>query len=158
MLKRLGNNVPMDIIILSEKGQLDTVNFNNREDIEKLKAEKEEKVIEALELVKLGIKKYDPVLIGRGATISSLAHQSILYKPYLDRLVRFVNGDQNIYGINIAHSGTLVGILINPEMDSKSLVKYIWTNFPKLQYVQRVKTIDGGLQAVQLLDNKIGTL
>lgn len=108
----LGNPPAMKILIVDLGGEVDTVEFNRQEGLWAKNLSKEKEISKALELIERGIALNSPKLIGEGASISSLANQIILYKPGLEDLLETVlkNGG---YGINVAHSGTVVGILLD---------------------------------------------
>lgn len=52
--------------------------------------------------------------IGNAATQSALAHQAVLYKPYLSALLH-MGKKWGAVGINIGHSGTVCGLLFPPD-------------------------------------------
>lgn len=114
MRKFLGSAPALGILVLDLGGEVDTLCFNQRKDLAKLNQEKESQVLEALHLVEKGIKENNLALVGQGATISSLAHQIILPKPDLPELVAEVRA-LGALGVNVAHSGTVIGILVEPE-------------------------------------------
>lgn len=110
----LGDPPPIEVIILDLGGQVDTLEFNRRPDLVRANAAKEPEVRTALHLIWRGIRTGDPELVGRGATISALAHQPILPKPGLERLVADTSR-LGAYGVVNAHSGSVVGILVPPR-------------------------------------------
>lgn len=142
----LGKPPLMDILIFSVRGQIDTIDFNAQPELSSLNRSKESLVEEALRLVKQGIRLNDPKSLGRGATLSSLAHQAILYKPGLNQLLELIKDIDLVYGINIAHSGTLIGILINPKYPAQKLVVNICKNISAISFWKRVSLISGGLK------------
>lgn len=142
----LGNPPKIDILIFTEQGDIDTIDFNLRSDLSELNRRKENQIQRALNLVKQGILSNDPWAIGKGATLSSFAHQSILYKPVLDELEMMVKNIDMVYGINIAHSGTLIGVLINKNYQAKKLIAEIYQKLPGIRFLKRVAMISGGLR------------
>lgn len=109
----LGTAVPMKIAVFDTGGQVDTLRFNRRDDLRKLNLQKQDKVMQAYELVKQGLKKGDSALVGQGATISALANQTILPKQHLESILSVAH-KHNALGVNVAHSGTVVGVLYDP--------------------------------------------
>ena len=146
--KYLGEATDLDILIFAEKGKINSVNFNQRQNIKSLKYSKEQLVSQALKFIKSGIKKNDPQLLGRGATLSSIAHQKVLYKKGLEDIIKMITKKDKVFGINIAHSGTVMGILIDKDYKSKKLVPTISAEFPQLKFISRNSMISGGLQEI----------
>jgi len=110
--KPLGFAPPLGILVLDLGGEVDTLYFNQRKDLAGLNEEKEPQVLEALYLVEKGIREQNLDLIGQGATLSSLAHQKILPKADLPEIIAQVQ-DLGALGVNVAHSGTVIGILVD---------------------------------------------
>ncbi|WP_413728447.1 GHMP kinase [Sodalis sp. RH19] len=50
--------------------------------------------------------------LGAAATLSARARNALLPKPGFETLLRIVE-QQDLYGLNVAHSGTVVGLLLN---------------------------------------------
>ena len=46
----------------------------------------------------------------------AIANENIHKKPYLNEVIE-ISQSMNAYGVNIAHSGTVVGILIDENME-----------------------------------------
>ncbi|MEG3067586.1 MAG: hypothetical protein RQM95_04950 [Syntrophaceticus schinkii] len=127
--------VPLGIIALDFGGVVDTLAFNNRGDLPSRNSSNESKTRQALELVKAGIARKDPVLLGRGATLSALTNQGILHKPRLEELIDFAMS-HGAYGVNVAHSGTVAGVLVPPGRESDTfLVKSIAKHFPAVRQI-----------------------
>ncbi|OEG63221.1 MAG: GHMP kinase [Halanaerobium sp. MDAL1] len=135
----------LDILLLKENGTVDSLEFNQSEKLKFLNKSKEENTKKSFELIKKGLKNNNCQLLGRGATVSALAHQEILYKENLDKLLKIVQGQKQIYGINIAHSGTITGVLVTENFESEKLLKEIKME-TELEYLQRVKMISGGIE------------
>lgn len=108
----IGDPLPLDVLVLDLGGEVDTVAFNTRPDLPRLNRAKEPLVREALRLVEEGFKRHDPALIGKGATLSALAHQQVLPKHLLPEALDLAS-HLGAVGMNIAHSGTVVGLLFD---------------------------------------------
>lgn len=54
--------------------------------------------------------------LGEATTLSAIASNLLLPKPAFAALLRFIE-QHNLYGINVAHSGTVVGLLLDPQRD-----------------------------------------
>ncbi len=145
-LEKLGTINPVPIIIFDTGGQVDTVEFNARDELTSLKLAQEEQVTRAYQLISQAIKTRDKKLLGQGVSISSQANQSILYKPELEKLLELAQQQEEILGVNTAHSGTLLGVLL----DSKDRVEEIKTKIsrrvPSLDCIATTKLINGGYQ------------
>ncbi|MHB8170999.1 MAG: GHMP family kinase ATP-binding protein [Thermincolia bacterium] len=104
----------LGVLMIDLGGAVDTQTFNARGDLVAANGAKEKVTKEALNLLREGIAKGDLALIGRGATLSSRANQNILFKKELPQLEIMVEA-LGLLGINVAHSGTVAGILFEME-------------------------------------------
>jgi len=75
-----------------------------------------------LKLVKRGIKEQNTKLIGEGATISTLANQRVLFNRYLDYVISISKG-MGALGVNVAHSGTVIGVLLPPNFSRWNILE-----------------------------------
>jgi L-threonine kinase len=142
----LGQPPELDILVFDFGGQIDTLFFNARADLKAKNRQKEKIVREAISLVKEGIRQKDIVKIGKAATLSALANQTILPKPRLEEVLHVVERVGAI-GINVAHSGTVIGIMLDPQasLPRTSLIKEVSEGFPRVLFLQAAKLIGGGL-------------
>lgn len=111
LIEELGDPPPMKILILDPGDKVNTLVFNRRRDLRILHGVNAKLIKEACSLVKEGIKKKSPELIGIGTTLSSLCNQIILYKPHLSKIIS-LSRKMGALGVNVAHSGTVMGILL----------------------------------------------
>ncbi|MDO8671010.1 MAG: GHMP kinase, partial [Dehalococcoidia bacterium] len=111
LLVSLGPPPPIAIIALDFGGEVDTIVFNQK-DRAGLLSRLEPQARESLGLVRAGLTNGDPVLVGRGATLSSLANQEILYKPHLEAVITMAS-DLGAVGVCVGHSGTVIGVLLD---------------------------------------------
>ena len=106
------------VLILEGRGYINTLDFHKNRYMEKSekkrrkKEKKERSLKKALSYFELGMKNRDLKTIGKAATISSFANQDIIYKPGLEDIYD-LSIYHGAYGINVAHSGTVVSILYN---------------------------------------------
>lgn len=144
--KYLGEALPMHIAILDVGGEINTLHFNRRHDLKKLNHANEYQVEQAMNLIMKGLATKDICLVGRGATISALANQSILFKPHLEDIIA-ISRSWGAVGVNIAHSGTVVGILfpINTLHNHSACIEEIHRCCLGVRYLRTVKFISGGL-------------
>lgn len=110
----LGPAPVLEVLIHDPGGEVDTLAFNRRGDLAALNAAKEPLVREALALVADGVASGDAEAVGAGATLSALAHQPIMPKPHLERVLALAR-EAGALGVCVAHSGTVTGILCDPR-------------------------------------------
>jgi len=108
----LGNAPPLNVVIIDPGGEVDTLEFDSRKDLQILNEKKEQEIIKALAYVREGITEKDPEKIGRGATISAIANQETLFKPQLEDIIK-LSKQFRAMGVSVAHSGTVIGILLS---------------------------------------------
>jgi len=100
--------------------------------------------------VEQGVKNADCCLIGAGATLSALANQQILHKPSLERIIE-ISGTFGAVGVNVAHSGTVIGVLFDSEAadGSKACIGAICSEFPEIDFFRSAEIVSGGLVVVE---------
>lgn len=145
----LGNPPPITIAVFDVGGEVDTLYFNQRIDLKRLNDEKEPKVEQALHFVKQGILSGDAELIGRGATLSAIANQAILYKPCLETVINLAK-QYGAIGVNAAHSGTVLGVLFRSDQLNHydDCIQAIQNSCPEISFIKTVQLISGGLRIV----------
>ena len=145
IIQVLGPPPPMEIVAMDFGGTVDTVEFNavdRRSQWKSIQAE----VDEALELVKAGIREQDPGLIGRGSSISSRASQTVLFKPELPDVLEFAES-VGAAGVNIGHSGTVIGILLDArQRTGKSVYRKAKEVFPHAETIHHFRLLGGGIR------------
>jgi len=146
MRRVLGAPPPITIAVFDIGGEVDTLQFNRREDLTFLNKAKEPLIRQAVELVRQGLAVGDAALIGKGATLSALANQHILPKSCLPSLIE-VSKDYGAAGINIAHSGTVMGVLFASDDASRmeACIEAVRQRCPGLDYLHTVQMVSGGL-------------
>jgi L-threonine kinase len=111
LLRQLGALPPMRILGVDLGGSVDTIQFNRRPK-DYTPAERRA-CQEALEQVALGIQHGSLRQLAEACTLSARIHQRVLPKPELADLISVVEAAGGV-GVNVAHSGTVVGLLF-PE-------------------------------------------
>lgn len=114
--KFLGGPPPLDIVAIEFEETIDTVSFNERGQ-SKIAREQTKAVLQAFQLIEEGLKEGCLRKVGEGATLSALAHQNILRKRDLERVLKLTLALGGV-GVNIAHSGSMIGMLFKPESHS----------------------------------------
>ena len=111
--RRLGPPPPMSVLILDFGGSVDTLAFNQSDRDEALKR-LGPRMKEAVSLIEDGILRGDPLRIGRGATVSAQANQQVLFKPNFEPVLE-LSREVGAVGVNVAHSGTVLGMLFRDD-------------------------------------------
>ena len=145
VLERWGSPPPIELVAVEVGGPVDTLAFNER-DTAAVSRKQTGSILRAFELVRRGLARGDAASIGRGATISALCHQNILPKPALEPLLRFAL-EEGGYGVNVAHSGSLIGLLLPPDgYDRERVTRRIDEMVPHRAPVRRLRLVSGGLE------------
>ena len=143
--RSLGPPPPMRVLVLDFGGSVDTMEFNRAGRDEVLKR-LGPRMAEAVSLIEDGILRGDPLRIGRGATVSALANQDVLFNPHLEPVLE-LSRRVGAVGVNVAHSGTVIGMLF-PE--DAALVERAAAaakmQLPGLQSALRCRIVGGGVK------------
>ena len=143
----LGPPPPMEIVALDLGGTVDTVQFNLVDRFLRWESV-DEQTGEALRLLRQGSAEQDPVLVGRGASISAEASQTVLAKPRLAEVKEFAESVGAV-GVNVGHSGTIMGVLLDArERRGKSTYHKALSAFPDAESVYHFRLLGGGVQRV----------
>jgi L-threonine kinase len=143
-LERIGEPFPLGLLALDFGGAVDTIEFHRRSDLAELNAANEPAIRQALQLVRDGFQRQDPGRIGEGATMSALANQRILPKPHLEAIIDYVLA-RGAYGVNVAHSGTVVGILLPPGREAdEQLIRGLRIRFSEVRSHYSLRLTGGG--------------
>ena len=143
----LGPPPPMEIVALDLGGTVDTVQFNMVDRFQRWQSV-DEQTGEALRLLRRGIEEQDPALVGRGASISAEASQTVLAKPRLAEVKEFAESVGAV-GVNVGHSGTIMGVLLDArKRRGKSTYHKALSAFPDAESVYHFRLLGGGVQRV----------
>ena len=152
LCQELGPPPPIDILALDFGGEVDTLSYNSVDRSALLK-QLEPQAAQALEMVRTGLAQGDASLIGRGATISARAHQRVLYKPQLEAVIALAEEVGGL-GVSVGHSGTIIGVLLDPARPSPDwgrarhhrdgVAAYLRSKLDGLQHIHRCRLISGG--------------
>lgn len=143
----LGQPPAIELLIFDVGGEVDTIFFNARSDLASKNQQKEHITREAVTLIKEGINTGNLTLIGQAATLSALANQTILPKKHLEEVVHLAC-QSGALGVNVAHSGTVVGILLDPlsTVNRDALISEICRRFGHMKFLRTAQLIGGGLE------------
>ncbi|RYD06648.1 hypothetical protein N752_02965 [Desulforamulus aquiferis] len=141
----LGQAPPLEMVIADPGGSIDSVLFNCRRDLASKNFQKEPMVRQALELVTRGLLTGDWEMLGRGTSISAQANQVLLPKQHLS-LWRQWASEFRALGVIVAHSGTIMGMLMRPDgLEPREVALYIQRKKPDWK-VWHTTLINGGLR------------
>lgn len=148
VIKKLGVLDTGKVLILEPDETLSTKYIRKKENYNKLKNQNKYIIEYAFKLLEEGIKKKDLNLIGQACNISSIANENIHKKRYLSEIMD-ISKEYGAYGVNIAHSGTVLGILLGSDMNeeiikAKLIDKKINKKYKKI-YTANI--IAGGLRS-----------
>lgn len=148
VIKKLGILDTGKVLILEPNETLSTKYIRKRENYNKLKKQNKYIIEYAFKLLEEGIKKKDLNLIGQACNISSIANENIHKKKYLNEIMD-ISKEYGAYGVNIAHSGTVVGILLESDMNEEIIkTKLIDRKInKKYKKIYTANIIAGGLRS-----------
>lgn len=101
----------LKVMVLEMEGHIDTLSFR---DDNMTASNLKNSIYEALKIFDVGFKNDDRKLIGEACILSARANQDVLYKPLLEEIIE-ISVRAGAYGVNVAHSGTVIGIIYDDE-------------------------------------------
>lgn len=141
-------NIKCDVLILEPEYQINTSDFRNAK---KEQLSKKNHDSNALNLFRRAIKEKSIALLCESTYLSAIENQELLEKPYLNEIIEVVD-TFGCYGINVAHSGSVVAILfdqhklnINKLLEALEYSKCL--TYYKKQYI--TKMITGGSEILE---------
>ncbi|HWI54926.1 MAG TPA: GHMP kinase [Desulfobacteria bacterium] len=153
LCRKMGTAPKIDVILVDLGGTVNTVRFNANKELNLLNSHKENEVKLALKKIEealstTGCETADAALIGEAATMSAFANQKILFKPELERLYKICREFGGI-GVNVAHSGTIVGLLF--QRGSFSSYNQIINNLSQNSFrvLGTNRIINGGVEVLR---------
>lgn len=103
----------LDLLVLESPATLLTTDYHRLPRLEQLHAHSAA-LQQAWEKVQLACETDNPRRMGEAATLSAVASQHLLPKPGFDTLRGLVE-ECDLYGINVAHSGSVVGLMLDRQ-------------------------------------------
>lgn len=145
--KNLGNITNSRVVVLEPNRTLDTIELRKISNYNELKLKNADITKEAFQLLEQGIKNNDLTMVGNACTMSSLANESIVKKQYLREIIE-ISKQYGAYGVNIAHSGTVIGILIDQFMNDRRLIEILTEKKINLAYnnIYTLDIVHGGIR------------
>lgn len=147
IIKYLGNIRNSKVVILEPNKTLSTTKIRNTPNYKDIKTQNKDIIREAFYMLEEGIKNNDLHLVGKAATLSSLANENIHKKQGLKEIIE-ISKNYGAYGVNVAHSGTVIGILMEQSMNDKRLIELLKESNINSVYkkIYTSNIIDGGIR------------
>ncbi|SHJ84333.1 GHMP family kinase ATP-binding protein [Paramaledivibacter caminithermalis] len=123
-------NLSMKVLILEPNWIINTEEFR-KNDYSNIRQKNQKELEKAYKIFTLACENKDKRLLGKASTISSMANERILQKPKLYEIIDIAT-KLNAYGVNIAHSGTVTGILYDEKI----------TDIEKLEFILKKRKIN----------------
>ena len=138
-------NLNFKVLGLEPETKIDTVEFRKYKG-KQLKSKNQNS--RALEKFKKAYVEKSYYKLGEATLESAMENQDILEKPYMDQILKIIEKN-HCYGLNVAHSGTVVGIMYDDfKVDFEKLIYNLKENgilgYYNKQY--RFDIISGGPQ------------
>jgi L-threonine kinase len=114
LIETLGPLPSFVLIGMDLGGTINTLEFNRKP--KRYSKEDQAVFLKAYHLVKLGIDFQDLSFVCQAATLSASINQKILPKRYFSEFKSFASKYDG--GLIIAHSGTVLGVLLNPSFEN----------------------------------------
>lgn len=129
----------LQLLILESPNVILTEDFHKRDRRGALLA-REPQLAEAWRLLTAACEHRDPKRLGEAATLSTIASQDLLPKPGFRELSTLVEKGA-IYGVNVAHSGSVVGLIYDERLHDKEFI-YHWLQKHQLgQYYPQIHEV-----------------
>jgi L-threonine kinase len=141
--KDLGPAPLLAVVVLDPGGEVDTLAFNrldHREALRRLAPQHQQ----AFTLLLEGLKRGDWQALGEAATLSAQVHQAILPNPLLEPVLALAR-EVRALGVCRAHSGTLLGVLLDPlHADVPAVTAFVARCLTDQVAVACYPLVDGG--------------
>lgn len=126
----------LDILILESDARLITADYHQIDRRQTLLANAE-KLEKAWRYFQDAAQTNNLYKLGEATTLSAEASQHILPKPAFHDLMQLVD-KHNLYGLNVAHSGTVVGLLFdNRQHDIEKIMSEVKSSYLNRHYPQQ---------------------
>ena len=134
---------PLQVVVVDPGGEVDTTTFNRTLSVDALRplaaAHRE-----AFDLLQWGLEHRAWEAVGAAATLSASVHQAILHNALLDTVL-LLSREVGALGVCRAHSGTLLGILVDSTaQDVAEVVAWVQSRVPDGVTVRAFPLVGGG--------------
>lgn len=148
-VRKLGENIPAQLLALDWGGTLDTQCFNARSDLSAHYRKNELLIRKALAVFYEGMDNFDLEKLAYAGTISAQCNQEINPKPYMQELNHHVRGQGGL-GMVTAHSGTLLAGVFPPtlsQIKKEEILENARLRFNPVR-IEWMETGNGGIQTM----------
>lgn len=144
----------LKILMIEPKDTLNTLLLRSQVDYMEKKIKNIPHMEEVFEELKVAFKTSNKKLLGKACTKSSLLNEVIHQKKYLEKIIE-ISEKSGALGVNVAHSGTVIGILMNENHDSKEIETKIREidSEKYYKYYTTLNVIKGGIKSAHGEDN-----
>ena len=143
LINTLANVPPLVVLVIDPGVTVDTLAFHQQNHASVL-AGLAPSHYTAFRLLCHGLQHGDWVSVGEAATLSSCVHQKILFNPLLDDVLQLAKMIDAL-GVCRAHSGSLLGLLLDPATtDITAVGRYIRNRLPTAVDVFATTLVGGG--------------
>lgn len=144
IVQKLGVVPKFSVMVLEGYGTVDTLSFYKKKD----KAVGRCSIDTLVDDISVGLKENRVDIIGKAATLSARENQKILFKPYLEDIVEQVAKLKG-YGVNIAHSGTVCGVIYGQHFDTEKFIYGLLEKHKRVfKKVYDLQSVPGGAEIV----------
>ncbi len=143
VVEMLGPPPAMWVLALDFGESVDTLAYNAVDRAQGLAA-LEPQWRAALDLIRAGVSRGDAVLVGQGATRATLAHGGVVPIPRVRPVLQFAE-TRGAVGVNLAHSGTVIGVLFDDPAAATAARDAARSCLPKVRGTSCYRIIGGGL-------------
>ncbi|MDR0805908.1 MAG: GHMP kinase [Enterobacteriaceae bacterium] len=137
----------IDILLLESPLLLRTEDYH-RLNREKLLLNQSDNLAKSWQQFLLAEKHQDCYQLGAAATSSAIASQTLLPKPQFQQLINLAE-HSGIYGLNVAHSGSVVGLLLDRHRHDVDYLRWSLAQEPMAKHYPQlhlVKMTTGGVR------------
>jgi L-threonine kinase len=139
----LGPVPPLSVVVIDPGGEVDTLAFNRVDRCDALRRLAHQHR-EAFVLLRQGLEGREWEAVGEAATLSASLHQAILPSPLLEPVLALAE-EVRALGVCRAHSGTLLGLLLDPRcVDVDSAASFVSRRLPRTVTVTSNALVNGG--------------
>lgn len=114
----------LDIIVLEPDETINTIELKESNDYKIIREMSRNNLKHAFELLDVGLREEDLQKIGRAGVISARENDKIVPKPFLEDIIK-LSEKHGFYGVNIAHTGTAVAVLMDRKDDETEFIRDI---------------------------------
>lgn len=137
-------DVPKMIIAMFDTGgKVNTIEFHSNYEKNRGNRNSSPELLTAVDALSSGLT---PEKIAKVATMSALENQELIHKDRLEEIIEYTKS-LGALGVNVAHSGTMIGVLFKPDESMQKVVaavKSIKEKFPHLEHFETDRIISGG--------------